>query len=188
MVAANGALIPTFGTTTKTLRFPGLQATHKFLLAAVDRPILGAHFFSHHKLVIDLGGRCLLRLSQDGSPFLSPLSPITASPASPTVPVGVQGLHQPRHHRIDRLLDEFPAVLDSTYDNTTPPAHGISHTVPTTGAPVFAKARRLSGDKLEAARNEFQKMLDMGIIRQSCSAWSSTLHVVPGVPAEITGS
>ena len=35
------------------------------------------------------------------------------------------------------------------------------------------------GDKLEAARNEFQKMLDMGIIRESRSAWASPLHVVP---------
>ena len=35
------------------------------------------------------------------------------------------------------------------------------------------------GDKLHAARSEFQKMLDMGIIRESRSAWSSPLHVVP---------
>ena len=35
------------------------------------------------------------------------------------------------------------------------------------------------GDKLEAARTEFQKMLDMKIIRPSKSAWSSPLHVVP---------
>ena len=32
------------------------------------------------------------------------------------------------------------------------------------------------GGKLEAARSEFQKMLNMGIIRE---AWSSPLHVVP---------
>ena len=35
------------------------------------------------------------------------------------------------------------------------------------------------GDKLEAARNEFQKMLEMKIIRPSKSAWSSPLHEVP---------
>ena len=35
------------------------------------------------------------------------------------------------------------------------------------------------GDKLQAARKEFQKMLDMWIIRESRSAWSSPLHVVP---------
>ena len=35
------------------------------------------------------------------------------------------------------------------------------------------------GDKLEAAKSEFNKMLAMGIIRPSKSAWSSPLHVVP---------
>ena len=51
--------------------------------------------------------------------------------------------------------------------------------MPTTGQPVFARARRLAGDKLAAAKSEFQKMLDLGIIRPSKSAWSSPLHVVP---------
>ena len=37
------------------------------------------------------------------------------------------------------------------------------------------------GDKLAAARAEFQKMLDLNIIRPSKSAWSSPLHVVPKV-------
>ena len=177
LVSADGTSIPTFGTTTCNLRFRGLQATHTFLLAAVSRPILGADFFAKQGLVIDLRGRRLLRLPLDGSPFLSPLSPVLATPAR-SAPA-VRGLHQPRRHSVDRLLDEFPSVLDASYDNQTPPAHGICHTVPTTGAPVFAKARRLVGDKLEAARNEFQKMLDMGIIRESRSAWSSPLHVVP---------
>ena len=80
---------------------------------------------------------------------------------------------------MDKLVDEFPSVLVATYDNSRPPAHGISHTVPTNGAPVFARARRLTGDKLAAAQGEFQMMLDMGIIRESKSAWSSPLHVVP---------
>ena len=35
------------------------------------------------------------------------------------------------------------------------------------------------GDKLEAAKSEFNKMLTMGIIRPSKSTWSSPLHVVP---------
>ena len=74
---------------------------------------------------------------------------------------------------------DFPSVLVSHYDPDTPPAHGVYHNVPTTGAPVFARPRRLMGEKLAAAREEFQKMLDMKIIRPSKSAWSSPLHVVP---------
>ena len=44
---------------------------------------------------------------------------------------------------------------------------------------IFARARHLSGNKLITAKTEFQKMLDLGIIRPSKSAWSSPLHVVP---------
>ena len=35
------------------------------------------------------------------------------------------------------------------------------------------------GEKLDVARQEFQKMMDLGIIRPSNSPWSSPLHVVP---------
>ena len=44
---------------------------------------------------------------------------------------------------------------------------------------MFARARRLFGEKLEVAQAEFKKMMEMGIIRPSSSPWSSPLHVVP---------
>ena len=131
LIAANGTKIPTFGTRTQQLSFDGLRTSHIFHIASVDRPILGADFFSKHGLAIDLSGRRLLRLPRDGSSFLSPLSTVSASPASTTL--GVQGLHQPRRRSVDKLLDEFPTVLVSKYDPDSPPAHGISHTVPTSG-------------------------------------------------------
>ena len=81
---------------------------------------------------------------------------------------------------LDALLDEFPDVMNpsAVYDSR-PPKHGLSHTIPTDGPPVFARPRRLFGDKLDVAQQEFQKMMKMGIIRPSDSAWSSPLHVVP---------
>ena len=178
LVAANGNTIPTFGTVVKDLYFKGLHTTHKFYWAAVDRPILGADFFAEHHLAIDLGGKRLLRLPEDGSSLMSPFATIAASSAASSSS-HLRGLHQPRRHSVDKLIDEFPSVLVASYDNSRPPAHGVAHTVPTVGQPVFARARRLMGDKLQAARKEFQKMLDMGIIRESRSAWSSPLHVVP---------
>ena len=49
----------------------------------------------------------------------------------------------------------------------------------TEGAPVFARTRRLSPEKLAYAKNEFDYMEAMGIVRRSSSLWSSPLHVVP---------
>ncbi|KAK3797489.1 hypothetical protein RRG08_040971 [Elysia crispata] len=51
--------------------------------------------------------------------------------------------------------------------------------VPTTGAPIHARARRLAPDKLAVAKREFLEMEHMGIIRKSNSPWASPLHIVP---------
>ena len=104
--------------------------------------------------------------------------PIAARPTS-TVSGDLCGLRSPSSNPVEDLISEFPSVLVSHYDSDSPTAHGVFHTVPTTGPPVFARARRLMGDKLTATKEEFQKMLDMKIIRPSKSAWSSPLHVVP---------
>ena len=47
------------------------------------------------------------------------------------------------------------------------------------GRPVHAKVRRLSPEKLEAAKQEFQIMLDLNIIRPSSSSWASALRMQP---------
>ena len=44
--------------------------------------------------------------------------------------------------------------------------------------PVHSRARRLSPEKFALAKEEFNKMLDMGIIRRPLSPWASPLHFV----------
>ena len=44
---------------------------------------------------------------------------------------------------------------------------------------TFSRPRRLPADRFSAAKAEFQKMEEAGIIRRSNSAWSSPLHIVP---------
>ena len=51
--------------------------------------------------------------------------------------------------------------------------------IPTTGRPVFTKARRLPPDKLAAAKAAFDDISRAGVVRRSKSAWSSPLHMVP---------
>ena len=60
-----------------------------------------------------------------------------------------------------------------------PVKHSVTHHIETTGAPVAARTRRLAPDRLKAARQEFEHMLQLGIIRPSSSSWSSPLHMVP---------
>ena len=64
------------------------------------------------------------------------------------------------------------------------PKHGVLHRIPTTGFPVHCQARRLSPEKLKIAKEEFDTLLKMGIIRRSNSPYSSPLHVAPK-PGEV---
>ena len=47
------------------------------------------------------------------------------------------------------------------------------------GPPVHARPRRLSAERLKAAHQEFEHMLQQEIIRPSSSSWASPLHMVP---------
>ncbi|XP_077513916.1 uncharacterized protein LOC144124866 [Amblyomma americanum] len=93
-----------------------------------------------------------------------PLSPTLVAPPGAT--------------RFTGILGEFPEL-------TRPPQasaavkHNVCHHIVTTGPPVYARPRRLSPQKLQAARQEFDHMLELGIIRPSASPWASPLHMVP---------
>ena len=60
-----------------------------------------------------------------------------------------------------------------------PIKHNVTHHITTTGPPVSARFRRLPPERLKAARQEFEHMLQQGIIRPSSSNWASPLHMVP---------
>ncbi|XP_075526581.1 uncharacterized protein LOC142558317 [Dermacentor variabilis] len=93
-----------------------------------------------------------------------PLSPTLVAPPGAT--------------RFTGILGDFPEL-------TRPPQasaavkHNVCHHIVTTGPPVYARPRRLSPQKLQADRQEFDHILELGIIRPSTSPWASPLHMVP---------
>ena len=76
------------------------------------------------------------------------------------------------------LLQEFPA-LTSPVSKDGSVQHEVVHHITTTGPPVHAHLTRLPLERLQAAKQEFEHMLDLGIIRPSLSLWASPLHMVP---------
>ncbi len=76
------------------------------------------------------------------------------------------------------LLSEFPALTQACVADR-PIKHDIVHHIETTGPPVSARSRRLAPECLCIAREEFDHMLELGIIRPSSRSWSSALHMVP---------
>lgn len=155
--AANGSRIDTFGTTELPITVNRRRHSWKFLIADVFLPILGADFLGFYNLVVDVRQHRLI----DASSF--PSNTIAAAEDEYT-----------------RLLNEFPSVFNASLHRQPDhrPKHGIQHHIKTTGTPVFAKFRRLSPEKLAAAKKCFKEMEDMGICQKASSPWSSPLHIV----------
>ena len=76
------------------------------------------------------------------------------------------------------LLAEFPTVTKPCV-SPQPVRHTVTHHIRTTGPPVHARARRLPPGRLRIARQEFEHMMEQGIVQPSDSQWSSPLHMVP---------
>ena len=169
LVAANGSTIQTWGTQTVPLAFGGQRDFHHdFYVADVTQPILGADFFIKNHLAIDLRGRRLIDL-ENGSALAASVT---------DTPVTVAGLCTDLPNSFFRIMQQFPDILIPRFDDSLN-KHGVEHHIVTNGPPVCARARRLDAEKLAAAKQEFGKMEQLGIIRRSNSPWSSPLHMVP---------
>ena len=77
-----------------------------------------------------------------------------------------------------RLLSEYPTLTQASAGDR-PVKHKVTHHIQTTGLPVFTRSRRLAPKRLRIARQEFDHMMELGIICPTSSSWSSPLHMVP---------
>ena len=166
--AANGTSINTYGHRMQTLRLGSRNLSWTFTIAEVSQPIIGADFLCHHHLLVDVAQRRLLNA----------LTFETIRAATVPHSATIHAIKHADSNDYERLLAERPALLSPTFTDTHP-AHGVSHHIQTVGPPVHARARRLSPEKLDIARQEFAQLEKMGIVRRSSSSWSSPLHVAP---------
>ena len=168
--ACNKSPIKTYGMRSLTLNL-GLRRTCQwiFIIADVEHPIIGIDFLHNFGLLVDVRQRRLIdsttnlhvRGFRTNTTSLSPsFSSIT--PASP----------------FQELLGKFPSITKPCFKESSV-KHGITHHIETRGPPVSARPRRLATDRLAIAKQEFDHMLQLGIIRASKSSWSSPLHMVP---------
>ena len=168
--AVNNSSIATFGTESHTLNL-GLRCTFRwvFLIADVQHAILGADFLHHFQLLVDVTNHRLV----DSITQLRVNGVLTSeSSPRPCVP------RPPPADPFMAILQEFPS-LTSPRPKDAPIKHTVQHYIPTTGPPVHARPRRLPPERLRVARQEFDHMLELGIIQPSASPWASPLHMVP---------
>ncbi|BHF77770.1 hypothetical protein SprV_0602088000 [Sparganum proliferum] len=166
--AANSTTISTYGQRSLTLDL-GLRRRFQwvFIEADVKSPILGADFLSSFGLTVDVRHR---RLTDPTTQLF------TTGAISSERSVDIH-LTTPSSPFAD-ILKDYPSITKPCHFTETV-QHGVKHPIVAVGKPVHARPRRLHPEKLRIARNEFEHMMNLGILRPSSSPWASPLHMVP---------
>ena len=166
--AANGTPILSYGKRTITFTVGGTRYSWPFIIAKVTSPLVGADFLRHSGLLVDVRHKRLVQADNGSSVSLSTVARANNATVS---------VVQAQCTYTAWLEKDYPDLIRPTFKDSAV-KHGIELTIPTSGPPVFAKARRLPPDKLAQAKQAFNSMLQAGIVRRSKSAWSSPLHLV----------
>ena len=169
--AVNNTTIAIYGIRSLTLDLR-LRRTFQwaFVVADVKQPIIGADFLKHFGLLVDMRHN---QLSDSATQLM------VQGISSPTpFPPGISILPKDLNNDFLALLARFPTVTQASFSDTTS-KHNVRHHIETTGSPVSGRTRRLAPERLKVARQEFEHMLELGIVRPSSSCWSSPLHMVP---------
>ena len=173
--AANGSDIACFGLTDRDVCIDDRVFTFTFIIADVQQPILGADFLSTFYLAPNHRDKCLIDLTD-----FSTVSVRTNENAQTKhVPnINLVGPSQPTQDQYYQLLDSYPALSTPSF-KPKEVSHGVHHYIPTNCQPIQSKSRPLNPDKLEIAKQEFDKLLELGICYRGKSEWASPLMVAP---------
>lgn len=166
LYAANGSKIQTYGNKWVDANIGGRRTRPwRFIIADVRQPILGLDFLRRYKLLVDPVNSRLI----DENTNLQ-CSIITRKHDSSCTGIKTYD----KTNRFQQLLHQYPEIteVDATHKPT-----GVNtyHHIETTGPPIFSRPRRLSPQKLDDAKREFENMIRQGICRPSKSPWASAL-------------
>ncbi|XP_011312888.1 uncharacterized protein [Fopius arisanus] len=164
LYAANNTFINTYGQQLLTLNI-GIRRPLKwaFVVADVKSAIIGANFLTHYGLIIDLKGHSLIdretQLTAPGQLAQTSVYGIsTIASADSALPPAYQ-----------QLLRGYISISMPVAISTTDTDNPVSHHIVTTGPPVVERVRRLTGKKLQVAKDELDLLLQYNIIQLSSS-------------------
>nr|VZI39486.1 unnamed protein product [Spirometra erinaceieuropaei] len=168
--AANCSPISNFGSRSLTQNI-GLRRSFSwiFVIADVPHAILGSDFLAEFDLLVDCRRSCLLDRTTGLS--VRGLTPFNDSCNLSVLDTGIACPYRD-------LLLQHPNIIKPQF-RSGEIQHDVVHHIRTSGPPVFARPRRLAPSRLQAAKAEFEHILQLGIIRPSESPWASLLHMVP---------
>lgn len=166
LIAANDTSIETYGESFRTLDL-GLRRpiNWNFCIAAVPHAIIGADLLKHYGLLVDLRSNRLIDSNTNVYTVAAPYA----------VPNCCVGSILPGS-RFGCVFAEFPEVFGASLLAPSKSAD-VFHHILTTGPPVSERPRRLTPEKLKAAKREFKILVEAGICRPSSSPWASPIHM-----------
>ncbi|XP_076069174.1 uncharacterized protein LOC143041214 [Oratosquilla oratoria] len=138
LLAANGTPIATYGSHYSVLDLQNGKFPWTFIVAYVRPLILGYDFLQYYKMAVSAKDNYLYHATRriPGS-----TTNATSLKVSSLQPAG----------EYTRILQDFPQLASPCKATTTRP-HNIVHHIQTIGPPVYSKPRRLSSEKLVAAK------------------------------------
>ena len=172
LIAANNSQIHAYGYSTLKIVIKPLNCEYiwRCVVADVTTPLLGGDFLGHFDLSINMHRKTL----QDN--VSKRFAVCTSTERNAIYPLFAVSSDTPAN--IVELLRDFPTITQP-FEGGNSVSHNTRHYIETTGPPVACKPRPLHGNKYEAAKEEYEKLEDIGIVRKSGSPWSSPIHLVP---------
>ena len=164
-----GSNLTVFGEALLTFSIPKLRRTFswQFIVCDVSTSIIGLDFLTEYKMIVDCEKLSLRDATTNLSAKLRPTNALSCGQLRFDMPVP----------------EELKSVISGDLTSIGARPGGLlpgEHTIDIgSAAPPFARARRLHGPKLEAARLEIEKLLKLGIIEPSNSEYASPIHLVP---------
>ncbi|BHF74069.1 hypothetical protein SprV_0401715300 [Sparganum proliferum] len=156
--AASCFLIPTFGSLSLTLNICLRRSfTWIFVITDVPHAILDSDSLAEFGLLVDC--RCAFLLDRTTGLSVPELTPFTA-------PTNLSVLDTDIASPFRQLILRHPNIINPQF-RSSEVQYDVVHHIHTSGPPVFARPRRLAPERFQAAKTEFEHMLQLGIIRPS---------------------
>lgn len=166
LIAANNTQINTYGMRIMKLDLGlGRFLNWKFVIADVSHPIIGADFLTNFGLLIDLKNRTLIDHKGKTHTICQLTNKTNEAILAPI-------------NQFDSLLAKYPELINDSWRQVEKKSK-VMHYIETKGPPVSQKLRRISPEKMELAKKEFDFLLERGICVRSKSQWASPMHMVP---------